>query len=111
MTREEYLLNKLSEECGEVVQMVSKVKNFGRDEVYKIQEFTNAERLAIETRDLLNIVNMLIAEGFLDGNIVFDMNAMSDKQVVVDEYYEVVLKLKGLNSDGTRLDGCDGKAT
>ncbi len=61
MTRKQYLLLKLSEECAEVSQRCSKQIQFGRDEIQKSRgnTLTNDERLTGEITDLCAVIQML----------------------------------------------------
>lgn len=59
MTRIQYLLGKLSEECHEVGQRAIKAQHFGHDEVQVGQGLNNIERLNVELNDLLAIVELL----------------------------------------------------
>jgi NTP pyrophosphatase (non-canonical NTP hydrolase) len=65
MTRTQFLLLKLSEECVEVAQRAAKQMQFGRNEIQKDQSLTNSERLVGELRDLAAVVNLLEKEGEL----------------------------------------------
>ena len=62
MTRTQFLLLKLSEECVEVAQRAAKQMQFGRNEIQKDQFLTNSERLAGELADLAAIINLLEKE-------------------------------------------------
>jgi hypothetical protein len=59
MNQDEYLYNKLSEECAEVSQRVSKILCFGADEIQPKQDQTNMERLRFEVDDVLAMIRML----------------------------------------------------
>ena len=61
-------LNRLSEECAEVSQMVSKVFRFGPYSRHptRPEEGTNIERLEGELGDLIAVVKMLVDAGVLD---------------------------------------------
>jgi NTP pyrophosphatase (non-canonical NTP hydrolase) len=56
MTKQQFLLLKLSEECMEVAQRASKQIQFGKDEVQKDQLKTNQARLKDELLDLFALV-------------------------------------------------------
>ena len=60
MTKGQFLLLKLSEECAEVAQRCSKQIQFGKEEKQHDQEFTNAQRLKAELTDLLAVANLLV---------------------------------------------------
>lgn len=59
MSREQYLLNCLAEECVEVAQRASKAIRFGLMEVQPGQGLTNKVRLEQELEDLLGVMRML----------------------------------------------------
>ena len=63
MTKTEYLLTCLAEECAEVAQRASKAVRFGVMEIQPGQPYTNKERLADEINDLETIVEMLKDHG------------------------------------------------
>lgn len=65
MTRSEYLLSCLAEECAEVIQRVTKAQRFGLQETQPEQPLTNAERIQYELADLSTVVEMLYEEGLL----------------------------------------------
>jgi NTP pyrophosphatase (non-canonical NTP hydrolase) len=89
MSREQFLLLKLAEECAEVAQMCSKCMQFGLEEVYQIE--TNKERLHKELVDVLAVVSMLNT----DSNFDFQpsLEAMEEKCAKVDRYYGYSVKL------------------
>lgn len=65
MTRTEYLLTKLAEECCEVAQRATKAQCFGISEIQPTQGYTNAERIMDELVDVRVIVLMLQEDGIL----------------------------------------------
>lgn len=65
MTKQEHILNHLSEECVEISHRVSKALRFGLEEKQKGQELTNAERIEEEIADLFGIINILEDEKIL----------------------------------------------
>lgn len=89
LTRYQYLLTKLAEEASEVAQIALKTQQFGANEVYPNQEYTNTERIHQELIDLLAIVGMLNEEF----NFNFTLNteeqfqSMITKQEKVDKYF------------------------
>lgn len=98
MTRIQYLLGKLSEECHEVGQRAIKAQHFGATEVQKDQGLNNVQRLNIELNDLYAIVEMLNDELIttehptkpLKGNYTM----IQAKREKVEKYYELS-KLRG----------------
>lgn len=73
MTLKEYLLNRFSEECAEVIQRVSKALTFGLDEIQPGQvdekgnpvSLPNDFRIVVEYIDLLAVYEMLEEEGII----------------------------------------------
>ena len=59
LTREQYLLGCLGEECAEVAQRASKAVRFGMNEVQPGQELNNRQRLEYELSDLISVCLML----------------------------------------------------
>ncbi len=59
MTREQYILNCLAEECAEVGQRASKAIRFGMTERQPGQELDNRKRLEQELGDLMGVVDLL----------------------------------------------------
>jgi NTP pyrophosphatase (non-canonical NTP hydrolase) len=59
MTEREYLLTCLMEECGELIQRVSKALRFGENEIQPGQEETNLARMEDEYSDVLLIADKL----------------------------------------------------
>lgn len=84
MTRKEMLLTKLSEECNETAQRVSKVLCFGMDEVQVGQSLSNSERLIYEFNDILAVMEMLYEEGHIPYYI--ERNAIDLKKKKVEKY-------------------------
>lgn len=74
LTKEQYLLSCLSEECAETIQRVTKILRFGMNEVQEGQLLTNAERLAYEFNDILGVMTVLC-------NITNIPDIADDKQI------------------------------
>jgi hypothetical protein len=66
MTKREYLLIKLAEECNEVAQRCTKALTFGLYEVQEGQELNNQQRIEYELNDLLGMIDICKNEGILD---------------------------------------------
>jgi len=62
MNREEYLLDKLKEECAEVAQRACKSVQFGPYEIQEGQELTNRRRLRDEINDLMTVIEIIKTE-------------------------------------------------
>ncbi len=64
----ENYMSRLSEECAEVIQMVSKIKRFGIGGLHpkRKKEGTNKVRLEREIGDVLAVIKMLQDENMID---------------------------------------------
>lgn len=60
------VLNKISEECSEVIQRVCKALKFGLEEAQRGQTMTNRERIEEELGGLYAAVDKAKAVGLLD---------------------------------------------
>ncbi len=65
MSRADYLLSHLAQECNEIAIRCTKAQMFGLDEVQPGQEFTNRERIIYELCDLLAMCEVMSDEGVL----------------------------------------------
>jgi len=59
MSKQDEILNILQEECAEVIQMVSKCRRFGIDEIHRKDGGTNRERLTEEVGDVLCMIKLM----------------------------------------------------
>jgi hypothetical protein len=71
LTRQEYLLICLGEECDEVGQRVTKALRFGLSEVQPGQPLNNGDRILEEVHDLLSVLAILQREGVLPSPPLF----------------------------------------
>ena len=76
--QQEEILRILQEECGEVVQMVSKVCRFGLDETHLKAGNSNRARLTEEIGDIACMIKLAIETGIIteEGLAI----AISDKE-------------------------------
>jgi NTP pyrophosphatase (non-canonical NTP hydrolase) len=89
MTRDEEIMTILQEECAEVIQMVSKIKRFGLDEIHLKQGGTNRERLTEEVGDLQAMINLLQLYNVVDVSAVEEAkNAKFEKLKYWSKIYE-----------------------
>ena len=65
MTKQMEIMNLLQEECAEVIQMISKVRRFGLDELHFKLKQSNRASLTEEVGDMLALVDLLIETGVL----------------------------------------------
>ena len=54
---DERWLPLIMEECGEVLQVIGKIQRFGQDHEWPGRGRTNAEELALEIGDLLEVID------------------------------------------------------
>ncbi len=89
MTRRQFLLTKLMEECAEVAQRASKQSRFGTYEAQPGQSTTNKDRLNDEILDLKAIVVLLREEGELppNGDYADFAFEMSKRRERIEKYY------------------------
>ena len=80
------ILDILQEECGEVVQIVSKCRRFGLDNSYENSE-TNRTRLTNEVGDLMCMIQLLQEAGIVD--LAEVMFAASKKRVKLKEWSKI----------------------
>ena len=97
LTRKEYLLQLLQEECVEVAERASKAVRFGLEEVpslehlpSNIRQCNNAELIMHEVNDLLGILTIMWAEGLLPP---VDQKALEVKKLRVEKYMDYSRKL------------------
>jgi len=64
MNKIEHLLTILSEECGEVIQITSKILRFGEDDHHPSSPQSNGQLLIKELNDILGVVELLEENGF-----------------------------------------------
>jgi len=60
------MLDKLQEECAEIVQAVSKIRRFGPDNSHPDRKTSNKQELIGELEDFLALVAVLEAQGYFD---------------------------------------------
>jgi len=86
LSREQYLLKCLEEECAEIAQRVSKSLRFGPHETQPGQPLNNVSRINLELNDLCAVIEMLNSEfGY---RLKQDEKLISAKKVKIDQYYE-----------------------
>jgi len=86
MTRLQFLLGKLSEECVEVAKIAHKAQQFGLYDKHPERDGTNQERIQQELNDILAIVGMLNAE--FEFEFCPDTIGIKVKIDKVNKYYE-----------------------
>lgn len=91
MTREQYLLTVLAEECNEVAQRCTKAIRFGAEEVEEGQGNNNRDRIEFEIIDMLGVIEMLMASGTLSvATLSLELNRddINAKKAKVERYME-----------------------
>lgn len=98
MTREQYLLTKLGEECNETAQRASKAIVFGLDDIQIGQDENNAERLRNEFCHIVAYMELLRDEGFIKLG-EFDMEyEVQQKKHELKHWYQYSIN-KGMVKD------------
>ena len=87
MTRQEYLLTVMAEECNEVAQRCTKALRFGLNEVQPGQDATNADRIMLEYMDLIAIYQLLKEEGHLSCSQEWG-ERIAAKKKKVEQFYD-----------------------
>lgn len=90
ISKQDYFLLKLAEECAEVSQMVSKCIRFGLNNTKPGEDMTNRERLIDEIEDIEATLHVLKAQEILHTK---ELNPKKISRVY--KYYEVS-KEKGI---------------
>lgn len=85
MNREEYLMQKLSEECIEVSKEISKLLCFGFNERMNEETPTNIERVIHEINDLFATIEYLQENKLLPEKIT-DRDKMELKKIKIYKY-------------------------
>lgn len=94
MTKREYLLTKLAEECVEIAQRCHKAQIFGLHEKQKGQKLTNSQRIRGELNDLMGIALMCVDEGILEQQSLDDYIRERDAKIAkVKKYMKYSRKL------------------
>jgi monomeric isocitrate dehydrogenase len=94
LTKKEYLLTLIMEECAEIQKNCSKIMRFGDTSKHPDGELTNLEELIYEVIDLAAVLEMLQDEGIIelpdDGE---RYKAINMKKRKVEKYMEISRKL------------------
>ncbi len=104
MTKEEYLLTCLQEECNETGQRAAKAVRFGLEEVQpdNNQLLTNAQRLVYEFNDLLAVMEVMQSEGIIDN--IYDRDAVALKKIKIQDWFRYAKKEAGTIDRGEYLE-------
>ena len=89
LTRQEYLLICLAEECDEVGQRVSKALRFGLSEVQPGQPLNNGARILEEIHDLLSVLAILQREGVLPSPPLFPDDTIAAKLAKIEKFMAI----------------------
>lgn len=106
MTRAEYLLACLAEECDEVGQRCMKALRFGLTEVQPGQTLTNADRIFGELSDLYAVAQLLQKEGLI--GVGFTSLAARDAKWAKVEKFYAYSKVLGIVPEEPTHDGGEG---
>jgi NTP pyrophosphatase (non-canonical NTP hydrolase) len=92
LTKAEYLYACLSEECGEVSQVIGKILRFGINDSHpKTGDIPNKQLLKDELNDILAVAKLL---GFQPDN-----KAIGDKQKKVMKYMEYAIAVGKVSNE------------
>ena len=98
MTKKQFLLFKLMEECAEVTHRASKQLQFGKDEIQKDQKESNAHRLKAETLDLRVMIYLLEEESEIPTCTMEEFHAaVNRKKVKLQTYLNLSTSLGQLS--------------
>ena len=86
MNRKEYLLACISEECGEVAQVIGKSQRFGILDVFPKDGKTNWLKLRHEIHDILAVYEMFCEEH--EQTLLFDRDLILKKKERVEHFME-----------------------
>ena len=81
------ILDILQEECAEVIQMVSKCRRFGIDDIHLKSGESNRSRLTEEVGDLMCMIQLMQEAGIVDISEV--MFAAGKKRVKLKEWSKI----------------------
>lgn len=87
MTKMQYLLSKLAEECSELAQIALKAQQFGMDEFYAkmVPKIDNKGRMKKEFNDVMATINQINKE--LDMNFLMPENDLIYSKIKkIDKY-------------------------
>ncbi len=88
LTREQYLLICLIEECQEVSQRATKALRFGMNEVQPGQNQNNMQRLVMEIADLTATLEIIANERIIDCDDEYYLKMIEDKNIKIEKYYK-----------------------
>lgn len=89
MTRQQYLLVKVAEECSEMTKRATKIICFGADEQYDKND-ANYKRLLYEYNDLVATMELLKKDGiFKEFDELIDPERIISKQDKIERYMKV----------------------
>lgn len=91
MNKQEYLLNKLSQECIEVAKEISKALEFGLEDIYleynpNKPQLSNKERIEHELNDLLGTLDLILKEKMLTERTITCQTGRTNKIKKIIKY-------------------------
>jgi hypothetical protein len=87
LSKDDWMLLCLAEECDEVGQRVTKAMRFGLDEKQPGQPFNNRDRLMFELWDLIAVAKKLVLMGILPQEDLMRPDMMESKWARLEEYW------------------------
>lgn len=92
MTKEQYLLICLAEECGELAQRATKALRFGLDETREGHEHNNTMKLLMELADvhvILGKLDNVLSDNLTKESATILYNYTIDKKTRFDKYFQL----------------------
>lgn len=97
MNKQEYLLNKLSQECIEVAKEISKALEFGLEDVYESKTHkSNKQRIESELNDLMGVLQLMVKVNMLDNLAIFNPVGILEKVKKINKYMKYSRKTGAL---------------
>ena len=97
MNFKEHLLIKASEECGEIIQALSKIARFGPESCHPDSTVTNAAELSSEIEDLLAVVELMAGESLVRNNATPLRSRITEKKIKLLQFAELSVALGTLD--------------
>ncbi len=94
LSRQDYLLACLAEECGETAQRASKAMRFGLQETQQGRAETNATRIIREFNDIVAVMELLFDTSYRN---IIDLNMVGPKRAQLASWMEYSRKHGRLN--------------
>ena len=94
LSKIDYLLSCISEECGEIIQVIGKSQRFGLNDINPSKQLSNKILLKLEIHDLITAYKMLLEE--LNENFEIEDVLIQDKIKRIKKYMKYSEEVKRL---------------